>query len=357
MSSAPPRPLVVTDDAALLDDLLRLAAAGSADVEVVPDPVAARPRWLAAPLVVLGVSSAPAFARARLPRRGGLVLVSPGPPDDAVWQLAHDVGAEHVVCLPDAEAWLVDRFGEAASGPARSGRVVGVVGARGGAGASVLAAALAVTAAREGSRSLLLDVDPLGGGLDLVVGGENAPGLRWPDLAGTAGRVSPAGLFDALPRVGELCLLSWDRGDVLAVPPPAVEAAIDAGRRGSDLVVLDLPRRPDDGAVAGLQAADLMLLLVPAELRACAAAARVARMIALHCARVQVVVRGRSPGALRPTEIADALQLPLAGALRAEPGLDAALERGEVPAGRGRGPLADLCRRLIVDIADLPQVA
>ena len=38
--------------------------------------------------------------------------------------------------------------------------------------------------------SLLLDLDPWGGGIDLLVGGEATPGLRWPDLALQSGRLS-----------------------------------------------------------------------------------------------------------------------------------------------------------------------
>lgn len=363
MGSVPPRPLVVADQPELLDDLLRLAAAGSTEVEVVSDPIAARGSWATAPLIVVGVSSGRGCVQARLPRRPGVVLVAPASPgersepDDSVWKLAHDLGADHVVCLPDAEPWLIDRFADAVTGSAAAARVVGVVGGRGGAGASVLSAALAVTAARQGLRALLVDVDPIGGGLDLVLGREESPGLRWPDLAAVTGRVSPPVLFDALPRMGELCLLSWDRGDLLTVPPEAVETAIDAGRRGSDLVVLDLPRQPDEGALHAMQAADTVLLVVPAEVRACAAARRVVAAIRPHCSRLQCVVRGRSPAGLRARDVAEALALPLAATVRAEPGLAAALERGEAPAGRGRGPLADACRQILADLAALPKVA
>jgi hypothetical protein len=66
-----------------------------------------------------------------------------------------------------------------------------------------------------------------------------------------------------------------------------------------------------------------------------------------HCASLAVVVRGPAPGGLKASEVAQALGLPLAGSLRAEPGLPAALERGQPPARDGRGPLAALCRRLL----------
>jgi hypothetical protein len=88
-------------------------------------------------------------------------------------------------------------------------------------------------------------------------------------------------------------------------------------------------------------------LLVPAELRACAAAARVAEAAALHTEALELVVRAPGPGRLRSREIARALDLPLVGTMRSEPGLSRALERGLPPAGTGRGPLAVLCRRLL----------
>jgi hypothetical protein len=48
--------------------------------------------------------------------------------------------------------------------------------------------------------------------------------------------------------------------------------------------------------------------------------------------------------------VARALGLPLAGSLRPEPSLCQALERGEAPAANGRGPLAELCQRLVQDL-------
>ncbi|GAA0263605.1 septum site-determining protein Ssd [Cryptosporangium japonicum] len=347
-------PLVCVRDPELTDHLLRLAAAAGADVEVPVDPIGARPLWIGAPLVVVGTDVVAEYVAARLPHRPGVVLAADerhfSPDDSAVWRVASELGAAHVAFLPTAEAWLVDRLTEAVSGPPRAGRVVAVIGGRGGAGASVLSTALAVTAARNGSRTMLVDADPLGGGLDLLLGRENTGGLRWPDLVDTAGRVSPPALHDALPRVGELSVLSWDRGDVLAVPPEAAEAALEAGRRFSDLLVVDLPRRPDDAAVRVLQAADVTLLVVPAEVRACAAASRVVRAVRPHCAQLACVVRGPAPAGLRSADLATALELPLAGVLRAEPRLAGALERGDVPAGSGRGPLAGFCRSFLAEL-------
>ncbi|MEU1685252.1 septum site-determining protein Ssd [Micromonospora sp. NPDC005707] len=349
-------PLLVTADGDLLDELLRLAAAGGTEVELAADPAAARARWTPAPLVLVGADQAQACLRARLPRRSRTVLVGRSGQLDPGTQLAELIGAEHVATLPAAEPWLVDRFAECAGEPPGAGpsRVVAVLGGRGGAGASVLAGGLAVTAARARLRTLLVDADPLGGGLDLVLGWEQLEGLRWPGLTGTDGRVDPPSLVRALPSRGDLVVLSWDRGALRHLPAEAMAATVDAARRGRDMVVLDLPRHLDDAAVVALQAADRALIVVPAELRATAAAARVVAVAAPHCADLAVIVRGPAPGRLKAGEVARALGLPLAGTLRPEPGLCRGLERGEAPAASGKGPLAVLCQRLLDELTGMP---
>jgi secretion/DNA translocation related CpaE-like protein len=341
--------LLVTRDPGLLDDMLRLAEAAGVEVEVAPDAIAARSRFAAAPFVLIDVVCAAGCLRAGLPRRPGVVLVAVDNGLEPPWDVADAMGAEHIAVLPAAEPWLVDRFIQTMSTPSRGPRVVAVLGGRGGAGASVFAAGLAVTAARSGLRALLVDADPLGGGVDLVLGWEALDGLRWPALAASAPPADPPAL-EALPTCGELAVLSWDRGDVFGVPAESMAAALDAGRAGCGLVVVDLPRRLDDAAALALAAADRALLVVPAELRACAAAARVAAAATAHTASLHVIVRGPAPGRLRAREICRALGLPLAGSLRPEPDLARALERGEPPAGSGKGPLAGLCRRLIAEL-------
>lgn len=342
-------PLVVTGDERLLDDLLRLAAAGGTEVEVAADPADARGRYTTAPLVVLGADQVTACLRSRLPRRADLVVVSRAGGTVDPWEYAEVLGAGHVATLPTAETWLVDRFA-ASRGSGTPARVVVVLGGRGGAGASVLAAGLAVTAAGIGRRVLLVDADPLGGGLDLVLGWEDDRGLRWPELTATSGRLDGSSLVGALPGRGDLALISFDRRQLAGAPPEAMTAVIHAGRNARDLVVVDVPRHLDAAAVAAMQAADEGLLVVPAEVRAVTAAAKVVATAADHCAQLRLVVRGPSPGRLTADEISSSLNLPVAGTLRPELGLPATLEGGLPPTASGRGPLAVLCRRLVDEL-------
>ncbi|MBU2667676.1 CpaE-like family protein [Actinoplanes bogorensis] len=344
----PSLPLVVTSDPDLLDELLRLAAAGGTTVDVAADPVAARSRYGTAPLVMIGADQLDACLRARLPRRSRVAVVGRGEVTEPMWAAANQHGVEHIAELPTAESWVVDRFAEQLDQP--TGRVLAVIGGRGGAGASTLAAGFAMTAIGDQRRTLLIDADPLGGGLDLMFGWERRDGLRWSALAEAGGRVDPPTLLEALPHHGDLVLLSFDRELMSDLPPEAMAATIDAGRRARDVVVVDLPRRLDDASVLALECADQAVLIVPAEVRASAAAARVARQVQAHRTELSLVVRGPNPGKLRPREISAALGLPLIGTLRPELSISQGVERGRPPAADGKGSLAELCRRVLGDL-------
>jgi secretion/DNA translocation related CpaE-like protein len=344
------RPLLVTADPDALDDLLRLAATAGIEVDVAPDLGAARRCWSTAPLVVVGPDLLERAARSGLPRRAKLIALGRDLDDAGIWQQAVEMGAEHVVFLPDAETWLVDALADAVEGGGKDGLLVAVLGGRGGAGATTLAAALAVTAVRRDLRTLLVDGDPHGGGIDLVFGGELTEGLRWPELGATRGRLPAAALAEALPTMADLSVLSWDRGEPAHLPVEAVQAVLSAARRTCDLVVVDLPRSLDEASREVLSAATTTLLVVPAEVRATAAAARIAAGAGLLCRDLRLVVRGPAPSGLQAAEMARALGLPLAGDLRAEPGLDLALERGEPPGRRHRSPLVGGCDVLLDDL-------
>ncbi|MFD9077966.1 septum site-determining protein Ssd [Streptomyces erythrochromogenes] len=367
--SAGGRPLIITQDPLLLDDLLRLCAAAGAEPHVLhaapgrsgavveaeggpagsgSDPADsstgfndAGVGWESAPLVLVGDDAAGRVRGA--PRRTGVFLVGRDLDDPLVWQRAVEIGAEEVLLLPDAESRLVDRIADVVEGAGRPALAVGVIGGSGGAGASTLACALAVRAARAGERTMLIDGDPLGGGMDVLLGGEGAEGLRWPDFAASRGRVGAGALEESLPELHELRVLSWDRGDRVVVPPAAVRSVVAAARRRGGVVVVDLPRRVDEAVAEVLAQLDLVLMVVPGELRSVAAAGRVAAGVRMVARDVRVVVRGRCPGGLEPEAVAGLLGAPLAGEVPVEVGLPGRVAEGEAPGSQGRSALARFC--------------
>ncbi|MEV4875379.1 septum site-determining protein Ssd [Streptomyces cyaneofuscatus] len=334
-------PLIVTEDVELLDDLLRLCAAAGAEPEVHHGPPGQRGGWERAPMVLVGDDAA---ARCRgTARRRGVMLVGRDQDDPDVWRRAVEIGAEYVLRLPDSEGWLVDQIANAAEGVGRPALTVGVIGGRGGSGASTLACALAVSAARSGRRTMLIDADPLGGGIDVLLGGERAEGMRWPDFAHSKGRLGGGALEDSLPALHGLRVLSWGRDDEVAIAPQAVRAVLAAARRLGGVVVVDLPRRVDEGVAEALAQLDLGLLVVPGELRAVAAAKRVASAVRMVLDDVRVVARGPYAAGLDERWVAQAIGLPLVGELPLEPDLLAAQDAGMPPGGSARGPLARFC--------------
>ncbi|GAA0510274.1 ATPase AAA [Saccharopolyspora subtropica] len=337
--------LLVARDSELDEEVTRLAAVSGAELDRAPHPAA--PAWRTAPLVLLDEAAAAAGVASGLPRRRGVVVVCRGPTPE-LWRAAFEIGADHVIVLPEEDARLVELLADAAADvPAQDGRVLAVLGGSGGAGASVLATATAVVAARRGERSLLVDCDPFGGGLDLAAGVEEAEGLRWSGLAVNAGRLAATALHDALPRrrigSGSLTVLACDREvPPTGLTPEAVRAVLDAGRRAGDTVVCDVPRTLTEPALAGLREADLAVVVVPAEVRACAAAARTVASIREHVAgQLRLVVRGPAPGGLRTEDVARAVEADVVTVLRSQPRLPAVLDRGGL-AGAGlarRGPV------------------
>ncbi|WP_435969289.1 septum site-determining protein Ssd [Streptomyces sp. Qhu_M48] len=334
-------PLIVTEDLGLLDDLLRLCAAAGVEPEVHHRVPERRASWTDPPLVLVGDDAA---ARCRgAARRPGIVLVGRDQEDPGVWRLAVETGAECVLRLPDAESLLVDRIADAAEGVGRQALTVGVVGGRGGAGASTLACGLALAAARTGRRTLLVDGDPLGGGLDVLLGGEREEGRRWPDFAASKGRLAGGALEESLPSVRGVRVLSWGREPAAPVPPESVRSVLAAARRRGGVVVVDLPRGTDAAAAEALAQLDLGLLVVPGELRAVAAAHRVASTLSAVVRDLRVVVRGPYAAGLDERWVADALRLPLAGELPYDPGIVADQDAGVPPGAEPRGPLGRFC--------------
>ena len=275
------RPLLMTRDASIIAAVQRLAAAAGTDADV--DAVG-RGSWSTAPLILVGTDVAAELASMHLPRRPGVIVVGVGAPSappgpgsvgpsnpDGIWRDALALGAEHVIVLPEADTWLVQRLGETADGPNRTGRIVAVLGASGGCGASTLATSLALVAQGRIGRTLLIDGAPDGGGLDLVLGAESVPGIRWPDLAEARGRLNASTLDQALPHPHGIALLSHARPVADAPDPEVVASVLDAARRAYDLVIVDLDDRRSPFACHVLEHADTVIVIVAASVRGIAA--------------------------------------------------------------------------------------
>lgn len=357
--------ICVIDDAGLRRTVERVAAA--AGVRLVLTAAPGRRHWITAAAVITDEAGARRCAENSLPRRDGVILVSGGDPSPATWAAALAAGAHDICVLPDGENHLLTLLADAAEKPtatARPGRLIAVTSGRGGAGASVFAAALAQSAASStDADALLVDLDPFGGGLDLLVGAERTPGLRWPDIhvdggrdrggrfeggRFEGGRINWSSLRAVLPRAHDVFLLSSGRAyhDIEA---GLVTAVIESGRRSGVTVVCDVPRQLTAAAVCALETADVAVIVTTCDVRAIAAAASLTGVIRSVNPNVGLVVRGPAPGGLRAAEAADVAAAPLLATMRPEPMLAAHLDQhGLRMAGRrGRSPLATAAGKVL----------
>ncbi|MFC4563996.1 septum site-determining protein Ssd [Nocardiopsis mangrovi] len=352
----PPRPLLVTDDPDLLDDLLRLTAAAAVEPTVAHTAQHAGRDWPRASLVVVGADLLGRVAALEPDPHPFVVIVErddteeprgSGPRPDA----ASRIGARAVLRLPRDEPRLTDLFAESAGPRTPLAPVVSVVGGRGGAGASTLAIALALAGRRYGAGTALIDADPLGGGLDLLIGGEHARGNRWSDLSAREGRMNWAALRTSLPTVRDCALLTWDHGPAIPIPAPAMRSVLSSAARGAELVVVDLPRTIDPASGEALRRSTTALLVVPADLHAVMSAHRLVPQLRQHNGDLRIVVRGASPD-LPAETVSHALELPMLGELPTEPGLSRTLDRGDPPAGRRSSPLARFADGIVATLLD-----
>ncbi len=337
--------LAVLTGPALREELDRVAAAvGVRVVHAGGRTSVSRKAWSAAAAVVLDQAAAERCGQAGFPRRTHVSVLTDTETITATWAAAISVGAQHVLRMPEQADELIRELAEAteaARPDTVGGAVVAVIGGCGGAGASLFAVALA----RVAPDALLVDLDPWGGGIDLPMGGETTPGLRWPDLALHGGRLSWSAVREALPRHRGTSWLSGTRRGC-ELEAHAVDAVVDAGRRGGATVVCDLPRRLTDAAQTALACADLVVLVSPCGVRACAATATVAPVLAATNPNLGLVVRGPSPAGLRAADVADIVGVPLLATMRAQPRLAGQLEHGGLRLRR-RSPLAVAARRVL----------
>jgi len=342
--------LLVTRDEPLLDDLLRLAAAAGTTLDVAHDSSAALREWSGASVVLVGVDLAPQVAEQRPPRRDHVHVVGHGPVPDQVFRAALAAGAVDVVELPIAESWVVelltdavDTRGTAAARP--HAYTVGVVPGSGGSGATTFACALALTAARR-RQTMLLDLDPLGPGVDRVVGLDAPSGVRWDALASSRGRLGSRSLRAALPEKDGLAVLTWDLGSPVDLDAGSVREVLSAARRGNDVVVVDLPRGVDDVTAEVLSRCDRVLVVANASVAGVASAGKVAAVLGALNENLGVVVCGRGT-AVPADEVAATLGLPLVAEVPHQRRLAEHVDLGLGPVHGRRSGLARAARLVL----------
>ncbi|MFF3066211.1 septum site-determining protein Ssd [Oerskovia sp. NPDC057915] len=238
--------------------------------------------------------------------------------------------------------------------------VVGAVGARGGAGTSTVSAVLADGLRRAGRRTVLVDLETRGGGVDVLLGIDHRDGPRWSDLRDARGAVDGRALAGLLPTWRHVPVLSAHRADPVTLDDGVVVDVCSALADTCDVLVLDLPRSVLDGAggpggpghTALVGACDTLLLVTPLDLPSVAGAVATAELATRHGAgrALRLVARRPAPGRLDPWDVSDVVGLPLAATVPWDRAHAGRVERGEGPDVRARRPLGRAGTELAVAV-------
>jgi secretion/DNA translocation related CpaE-like protein len=227
--------------------------------------------------------------------------------------------------------------------------VIGVLGGSGGVGASSFAAVSAATLgealAEVDGRAVLVDADPAGGGIDVLLGIEGSGGVRWSGLRVGGGRLDPEVLLNRLPSWRGAGVLACDRP---ALAPSAARQVIEALAQSAGVVV-DLPRNSCPLRDEIVAICRVLVVVVVARLRDVAAAGAVVRSLPAVAPPTVVVLRG---GEVDATDVEDVLGVPVVA--RIPPGT-APLESVDVSITDAAGGVVDAVLDPVEDGFDVPE--
>ena len=176
-----------------------------------------------------------------------------------------------------------------------------------------------------------------------MLGLENSDGIRWDSMLQTTGRLSSRSLREALPRTGQLSVLTWPTDRPASLQAFAMREVLSAGRRGFDAVVVDLPRHRDAVVDETISRCDHVVLVSTLTVPGVTAAARVAHRLPETTPTRHLVTRGNRAG-VAPEAVSRLLRIPLVATMGDQRGLDEAINLGAGPARSRRGTLARAAR-------------
>lgn len=325
--------LLVTRDHELRHEVQRVAAGVSVPVSVIGDPREALTPWQGASIVLVGGDCTVSMSRLGPAHRAGVSVVNAGLAPPEVFRSAFELGARQVVELPTSHDWLVEALADSGTPDDERGRVVGFLSAAGGSGASSLAAATACLGS-ERSGAALVDLDPVGVGIERLLGYDGPSVTTWATLGDQT--LAPQALRESLPLHDGVHLVGFGESPPRSVEAPAASAVLAACRRAFDLTVVDVPRSLDRGAFEALDRCDLLVVVCPLSVAAALSGLRLIN--ALTRTDHIVVVTRAGPRSVEPTAVADTLEIPLLVDVSDQRGLDEVLACGGSPLkSRGGG--------------------
>ncbi|WP_257161965.1 septum site-determining protein Ssd [Corynebacterium cystitidis] len=295
--------VVAVEDPTLHPEALHLAAATGRPIVDTCDPATVAQHWSRAHAVIIDAATAAAVNAP--PRRDAVYFVT-ADPATIDYEAALQVHASGVFIVPAQAGELLSAIGKVATadhaagtGSSSEATVLTVLGAAGGAGTSTFAAALA-RAAGPTHAPTLVDAHRYSGGLDLVLGIEEQTGARWGEITVGDGDVLRGDIRRALPGTADdIKVLTSTRttvADPFHITADELEAVLQP-LSTSGVTVVDAPAHMIPARSTSV------VIVVPAEVRAAAAAARIVAECCAVSLQVGLVLRHRGWSGIAAKEL------------------------------------------------------
>lgn len=251
-------------------------------------------------------------------------VVVPGPAGPEAWKRATQIRAEQIVSLPEDRAMITQAL---AIAKPRQATVTSIVGLGNGVGASTLACHVAASLSREQDDVVLVDTHLSAGGIEILLGREQEPGLDW------------AGAIEMLQNAQRTIANQLPRWNELTYVASPISMAKEFGQSHYELldmvmhdfrhVVIDIDSSGNFDEV--ISHSDNVCLLVPNTLRSIAIAKNHIAQLEMTNCNVGLVVRDIPGSAIAPLLVAQSLDISLWSALPTDARVVELMEQGLGP--------------------------
>ena len=273
-----------------------------------------------------------------------VVIVTTGEPGQIIWQKAVATGAKYVAFLPDARPWLLENLTPKSN---KQAHTIGVLGASGGLGASLLASFIAIHFAQSNQKVLLTELNPVSGGLDVLWGIESEKGMRWSHLSNELSQFLVQDVMRSIPAINGVSILSTDLAGISN--EKSATDLIRALKTEVNIQIIDLPSPQATSFGELVNMCDELLIIVGSSIKSISAANQLVNQLP-QFGKAKLIVRNLSGTNITDLNIAKTLNLQLIGQIPTELKLVEHLEQGlsptKIPNNAYRKAVLEICSNL-----------
>lgn len=269
-----------------------------------------------------------------------VVLVTCSEPGVEIWHKAVLANAKYVAFLPDAREWLIANLVPQGN---QITKIIGVLGASGGIGTSLVASCIAAQLVSKRSSVLLTEGQLISGGLDVLWGIEDTKGFRIPDLKNQKNLINLQEVLRSIPKSSGVYVLSTD--SKLATPNSDFGKIFKNLRGITDFQIIDFPNCDHHEFVDLLETCDELALIVGSTIRSTSAANQLIQSFP-KLSGAKLVIRNLPGTNLDGMRIAKTLGMNLCTTIQTDSRIVEQLEQGISPANLSSNSL----KRSILEI-------